>query len=900
MAWLHRLIGAVRGLVLRERLDREIDEEMQSFVDASVEHHIGKGLTRAEAQLAAGRELGSRVAVKESVREVGWESHVEALWRDLSYAARSFSRSPMFTAVAVLTLGIGIGANTAIFSIVHGVLVKPLPYRDSERTVRLFMNAPPAESPSKRQFRGALGLTADQMDEVRARVKGFSHVGTASGVLRGLPSIEEAARLQGARVSASVFDMIGARPGLGRGFTADDEAPGAPAVVLLSHTAWQKFLKADPDIIGKELAMDSVLGPRVEFRYTVIGVMPPEFAYPDQVTHFWLPFQSATPTGTPQTGSLVARLADGVSVEVALEELTPVLRAIRPEARETRYELAFEQRELVAPVRPALMVLMAAVGFVLLIACVNVANLLLARSAARQREMAVRVAIGAGRGRLIRQMLTESVLLAGLGGIVGTVLAIGGVRALKVLATTMNRIDVSPGVFPRVDSIGIDAPVLAFTLTMCVVTGLLFGLAPAVLHSQVDPVRALKGDAGTAQSRLFARFGLRQSLVVAEVSLAVVLLVGSVLLARSFLSLATVNPGYDAEQVLTFQVSLPNARYANPQLRTFAEDLSARLRAVPGVQAAAYGNQLPMVNLSDTGGGLYLTPDSARPPTPLGPELRLVSREYLRVFGIQVVAGRGFAEGDDTGRPQVMLVNRALVSSVFDGENPIGRTVFVGRGVVPWEIVGIVDDVRQYGLDRAATPQYFVDIRQWSGISVVFPIGPYFAVRAAGDPLALIPGVRQAVSSVTAEGALFNVAPMTALVANNIARPRLYAVLLGAFGFSGLMLALIGIYGVMAYSVTQRTREIGIRMSLGAAHRDVLGLVLRQSLVLTAIGVALGLLGAAFASRYVETLLFGVKPLDAATFATVAILFVVVAGLAAYVPARRAARVDPLIALRCE
>jgi putative ABC transport system permease protein len=332
----------------------------------------------------------------------------------------------------------------------------------------------------------------------------------------------------------------------------------------------------------------------------------------------------------------------------------------------------------------------------------------------------------------------------------------------------------------------------------------------------------------------------------------------------------------------------------------FAEDLTTRLRAVPGVQSAAYSNQLPMVNLTDTGGGLYFTPDASRPPTPLGPEIRLVSRDYLQVFGTRVAAGRGLQESDDAGRPRAMLVNQATVNSFFSGENPIGRQVFVGRDVVPWEIVGIVEDVRQYGLDRMPSSQYFVDLRQWNGISVVFPVSPYFAVRADTDVESLIPSVRDVVMAVNAEAALFNVAPMTALVDNNIARPRLYAVLLGSFGFSGLALALIGIYGVMAYTVTQRTREIGIRMSLGAASRDVLGLVMRQSLMLTAIGIALGLAGAAVASRYVEALLFGVTPLDALTFAAVAVSFVVVASLAAYLPARRAARVDPLIALRCE
>lgn len=893
MNWLTRLFR-------RSQMENQLDAELRDHFERLVADHMRDGLTEPDARQRARLEFGGLDQVKELCRDARGTRWLEDLIRDLHYAWRGLLRDRSFATVAVLTLALGVGANTAIFSVVYGVLLKPLPYADSERIVRLYMNMPAAESPSKRPLRAARGLTAPQLEEVRLKVRAFSHVGTASGLLRGLPSIEDAARLQGTGVSASVFEMIGARPSLGRVFTTQDEAPGSPAVVILSHTTWQRYLGGNPNIVGTELAMDSVLGPRLEYRYTVIGVMPPDFDYPDRQTLFWLPFRTATATGAPQSGPLVARLADGVSVDAALAELTPLLQALRPEAPGTRYELAFDQRELVEPVRPALLLLMAAVGFVLLIACVNVANLLLARSAARQREMAVRIAIGAGRGRLIRQMLTESLLLSALGGIIGTILAIAGVNGLKALATTMTRIDVSPGGFPRVDSISIDSTVLAFTLLVCAATGLLFGLVPAVLHSGVDPVRGLKGDSVHVQPRLFTGFGLRQSLVVAEISLAIVLLVGGVLLARSFFALATVNPGYNAAQVLTFQVNLPNARYTNVQLKSFAEDLSTRLRAVPGVQSAAYANQLPMVNLTDTGGGLHFTPDASRAPTPLGPEIRLVSRDYLPVFGTRVLAGRGFQESDDAGRPHVMLVNQATVNSVFSGENPIGRQVFVGRDVVPWEIVGVVEDVRQHGLDRLPSSQYFVDLRQWSANGVLFPISPYFAVRAGADLETLIPRVREAVRAVNPEAAPFNVTPMTALVENSIARPRLYAVLLGVFAISGLMLSLIGIYGVMAYTVTQRTREIGIRMSLGAAHGNVLRLVLQQSLTLTAIGVVLGLVAAGFASQYVQSLLFGVEPLDTATFVAVASIFVSVAVLASYVPARRAAKVDPLVALRAE
>ena len=803
--------------------------------------------------------------------------------------------------VAVLTLGIGIGANTAIFSVVNAILLKPLPYKDSNRVVRLFMNAPASESLSKRPLRASLGLTAAELKEMSARVRTLSHVGTAGGFLRSLRGHDDAARLQGSRITTSVFAMLDARAALGRVFTADDERAGAEPVMILSHGTWQRLFQGSPTVLGTVITMDSVLGPRSEYRYTVIGVMPPDFQYPDGLTHFWAPFQDSAPGAPPLRGPLVARLADDVTVAAATAEITSVLRGLRPEMRETRYELVHEQRELVEPVRPALLVLMGAVGFVLLIACVNVANLLLARSAARQREMAVRVAIGAGRGRLIRQMLTESVMLALLGGIAGAALAVGGVRILKQLATTISRIDLTANAIPRFDSVGIDLTVLTFTIVSSVVTGMVFGLAPALVHSRVDPVQGLKGaEASTSRRNWPWRPGLRQFLVVSEVALAMVLLVGGGLLIRSFVKLSTINPGYDADGVLTFQVSLPTSGYTDARLRSFAEAMVDRLRALPGVEAAAYANQLPMVNLWDTAGGLWTSADPARKPSPIGPDARFVSRDYLRVFGIRVLAGRGFNDGDGAGQPRVLLVNQALANRDFAGQSAIGRTVFVGRDVVPWEIVGIVDDVRQFGPERAPAPQFFADLRQWPGAGVLFPVGAYYAVRTSGDAQAVIANARAIASVLDKEAALFNVAPMTAIVANAVVRPRLYAVLLGSFAAAGVVLALIGIYGVMAYSVTQRTREIGIRMSLGAGRGNVLALVLSQSLTLTAIGIGLGLAGAAAISRSLETLLFGIAPLDAVTFVTVALMFVCVAALASYLPARRAAKVDPLVALRCE
>jgi len=900
MAWVNRILQGLRALFHAKRIEQELDDELRAFVDASVNAKLDAGMRRQDAVRAARLELGSEASVKDAVRDAGWESWVGDFWRDIAYARRSLTRSPGFTAVAVLTLAIGTGATTAIFSVVSGVLLKPLPYPNSSRIVRLFMNAPASESPSKRPLRASLGLTAAEINEVRTRVRTLSHVGTSTGILRSLRGHEEAARLQGSRVSASAFEMIDAQPMLGRVFNADDELVGAEPVMILSHAAWLRFFQGDRDVIGSVTTTDSVLGQRVESRYTVIGVMPQGFAYPEPSTQFWVPFAMSAPGAPPLRGPLVGRLADGVSVEAATAELSSALRGIRPEARETQYELALEHLELVAPVRPALWVLMSAVGCVLLIACVNVANLLLARSAARDREMAVRVALGAGRGRLVRQVLTESMMLSLLGGVVGVALAFGGVRILKQLATTISRIDLSPTAFPRIESIAIDLWTLVFAIVCTAATGVLFGLAPALVHSRVDPVRGLRGPSvGAGRSRIW-RPSVRQCLVVSEVALAMMLLVGGGLLIRSFLKLSMIDPGYNAENVLTFQVSLPSSRYTNLEMRAFAETMVQRLRSSPGVEAAAYGNQLPMVNLSDTAGGLWTSPDPQRPPTPVGPDARIVSRDYLRVFGIPVVAGRGFNDGDGEGQRRVLLVNQTLVNKDFAGESPIGRAVFIGRDIVPWEIVGIVADVRQFGLDHEPTPQFFVDMRQWGVGGTFFPIGAYYAVRTNADPRTLLATARNTVANLDKEAALFNVAPMEDLIANTIARPRMYTALLGSFAAAGLLLALVGIYGVIAYTVTQRTREIGIRMSLGARGGNVTSLVLRQSFPLMIIGVSIGLVGAAMMSRFLETLLFGVKPLDAATFGTMALMFIWVAGLASYVPARRAAKVDPLVALRCD
>jgi predicted permease len=826
---------------------------------------------------------------------------IDDLRQDAQYAFRTFRRSPGFVAVAVLTLALGIGATTAIFSVVYALLLKPLPYPGSDRIVRLMMNMPPAASPTGRPLRTTVGLTPADVLTLRSRTRTLEDVGTAGPALMGFVGYEDAGHLQGARVSSTVFDMLGARPHLGRVFGSSDERPGADEVIVLSYSAWQRHFGGDPRILGRTLTLGHVLGPRRQSRHVVVGIMPAGFEFPYWHTRFWLPFQAPVAGGGASRGPLLARLAARVPLQAAAAEIGAIVRDIRRDPETVSYELVREQDEMVAPVKPALVVLMVAVGFVLFIACANVTNLLLARASARQREMAIRAALGAARGRLVRQLLTESLLLALAGGVSGVGLAIGGVALLRSAATTLARIDLGTAVnFPRLDEIAVDTGVLAFTLCLSVIAGVLCGIAPAVRESLPGQMDTLRGGV-----RAIAGFGrghrTQGVLVIAEIALAMMVLVCGGLLIRSFIQLSRVEPGYDAANVLTFQVSLPADRYPDDRLRAFAEEVVARLGSIPGVRAAAYANQLPMVQLRDTAGGLWRTPDATRKSSPGGPDARFVSRDYLDAMGIRVIAGRGFREEDGAGQPRVLLVNEALARREFGGTNAIGHFVYVGRDTAPWEIVGVVDNVLQFGLDREPEPQFFADFRQLPQKGLpLFPVGAYYAIRMSGAPLTAVADVRRVVSELDEHAKLFNVVPMAQLVATTISRPRMYATLLGIFAAVSVVLAAVGVFGVIAFSVAQRTREIGIRLALGAQRSTVMGLVLRQTAMLTAVGIVLGVAGAAAIARYLEGMLFGLSPLDLTTFGAVVVLFAAVAVSASYIPARRAMNVDPLTAIRDE
>jgi putative ABC transport system permease protein len=905
----------VSALLFRRRMERDMEQEWQFHLNARIDDLVAGGLSRTDAEQRARLQFGNPLRWKEWGREVRGVQFIDELRQDVTYAMRHLSRAPTFTVVAVVTLALGIGANTAIFSVVNAVLLRPLPYSDSDSLVRFIERFPLDPGSSGAPMR-VPGMDLIELDTLRTHSQTLSHVAVAVGTTMILAGREDAIRLEGAQVSSAVFPMLGVQAHVGRTFDVTEDDGGANSVILLSHALWQQYFGSDPTIVGRVVTLDGTAR-------TVIGVMPSGFAFPDAQTQLWVPFvPPRLPPGGKASRPAIARVRGGVTLEAAAAEVNAILAPLhenpQPPARAgvsapPRFDLVRMQDWLVGPVKPALLMLAAAVGFVLLIACVNVANLLLARMAAREREFAVRLALGAGRGRLIRQVLTESLLLALVGGIAGTALAFGGLHLLRTLATSLPRRDLGPVMsLPRLDEIGVDESVLIFTLAVAVLTGVVFGLPPAVRHSAHRSMDALRDGPriSVVGFDVFRRLRMPSVLVIAEIAMAIILCIGGGLLMHSFIKLANVDPGYDLPDVLTFQVSVPKGRYNTPsQLTAVAEDITARLRSVPGLGSAGYTMNLPMV----TGrfGGLLRT--AAEPPKPLPPLSRPsperplitpVSWDFLTTLGIRVIAGRGLSPQDGAGQRPVMLINQTVVRSRLLGDNPVGKQVYA-LGAAPIEIVGVVEDIRMLGVDQEPVGHVFVDFRQFPPSSRALTLAPfpsmlYYAVRIDAGARSPAATIRALVRQVERQTTVDNFVTMQQLVSNSIARPRLYAVLLGIFGAVAVALAAVGIYGVMAYSVTRRTREIGIRMALGAGRRDVISLVLGQSLGLIAVGIAFGLIGAAAVTRYLGTLLFRITPLDPMTFIVVAVVFGSIATLAATVPTRRAAKVDPLVALRYE
>ena len=863
---LHRVLNVFRG----ERSDAEVTREIAAHLALLEDEYRRRGLSPDEARLAARRAMGSVAQAKDLHRDARTFAWIDDARRDVAHGIRSLRRTPGFTVVAVLTLALGIGATTAIFSVISAVLLRPLPYSHADRLVQLF--APDNE---RGLPRGARAILPAHFEVLRAPSRSVSHVAGYILTSATLTGQGDAVRLAGVQITASVFPMLGVAPLLGRPFDASEESPGAD-VVVLSYRAWQRYFNGDSAIVGRVAAFDGR-------GRTIVGVMRDGFAFPDAHVQYWVPYVRQDPKGGSFLSlATVARLRDGVAPPVAEDEINVTMRAADARIR-GRFEAVGMQDELVASVRPALLILAGAVGLVLLIACVNVANLLLARTAAREHEIAVRRAVGASPGRLFRQLLTESALLSTIGAVAGTALAIGAIGLLRTLATSLPRRDLGPGVsLPRLDEIGIDVTVLVFTVAVALLTGIVCGLLPAVRHARAREADRLRERVASPR--------VRGALVVAEIAMAMVLLVGGGLLIRSFIKLSTQDLGYDSTRVVTFQATPRQSR--GPAARAFADQLVTRIEALPGVSAAGYANNLPLVQQS-FGRDVSSQPYDHRPPRAPFPGLHAVSPRLIQALGVRIVEGRTFSNGE-AARREALVTQAFARSGFFDGP-AIGRQIYGGE--TSWEVVGILEDMKQFRLDqRSGSEFYIVDfVPAPPGLG-----GTYFAVRTDADPAAIATSVRGVVRQLDEAATVDNIATMDQIVSNAMSRPRLYAVLLGIFAAVAMVLAAIGIYGVLSYLVAHRAREIGIRMALGAQRFRVVALVLRQTAVLTVVGVVVGVIGAAALSRYLEGLLFGLTPLDVTTFVAVVVMFAAVAMLAAYVPARRATRVNPLVALRAE
>lgn len=818
-------------------------------------------------------------------------NYIESFIQDFLYGLRQLRHNPGFTTVAILTLALGIGANTAIFSVVNAVLLRPLSFAAPQQLVSVVSTRLHGNVPDNASY--------PDFADWRAQNHVFSQMAAYDTDNFTLTGQGEAMHIQGAVVSADLFSLLGVKPVLGRAFLPDEDklpaANGAFAIIL-SHRLWRERFNADPGIVGRTIEIDNR-------DFAVVGVMPAGFQFPIQAepADFWMTMAITfvTAPGLPsmaeQRGAhyldVIARLKPHVSRAEAQAEMNTIVSRLNkqyPDNAPRGVEVVPEMDRVAGPARPALLILLAAVGCVLLIACANVANLMLARGASRQKEMAVRAALGAGRGRMIRQLLTESVLLASLGGVLGAALGLWGISGL---------ISLLPVDIPRLVGTRIDSTVLLFTALVSMLTGILFGLAPVAQSSRLDFVESLKeGGRGLSEGLHGSR--ARGFLVMADVAVAAVLLVGAGLLINSFLRLQRVDPGFNPQRVLTFKMDLPYVRYSGLRQTQFFKRALERLSHLPGVLSASAVLPLP---LDGNEVGTFLTIEGQ--PVAEADQPRTcyswVEPGYFRTVGIPLTKGRDFAAADDLKATPVVIINQTLARRFFPHQDPIGKRIKPGIGngykMPPFrEIVGVVGDVRQYGLPSAPGPEVYVPLEQ-------SPLGSMnFVVHTGVDPLSMVDTIRKEIAEMDKDLPFYSVKTFNQYLGRGLAQPRFLALLLGLFAGLALALAAVGLYGLISYSVSRRTHEIGIRMALGATQREVLSMVVEQGAVLAAIGGAVGLVAAFALTRLMASLLYGVGSTDPLTFGAVSLLLAGVALLASYVPARQATKVDPMVALRYE
>jgi putative ABC transport system permease protein len=894
---------------------RDVTDEIRFHLDMRANELIEQGVPRENALLEARRQFGDVAAIEAECRDVravrtrerGRREWLRGFTMDLRFGMRSLRKNAGFSLAAILTLGLGIGAAAAVFSVVDGVLLRPLPYSEPSRLVMIWLRSSTALSAGS-----DLPLTSGFYVDARAGAKAFGPMAAFRSwpfVLSGDDASAEPEQVAGSRVEPTLFQTLGVRPLLGRTFTAEESVPGAPRVAVISHALWQRRFGAARDVVGRTVTLSGE-------RYSIIGVMPPGFAFPRGAelppglqfgarTDIWAPLAFS---GTDLTNygtmnlSAIARLAPGVAPSAAEAQLaafgTRRMRELEVPPGQLAYSMVSIEDQAARSVRQGLLVLLGAVGFVLLIACTNVANLLIARTGVREREFAVRAALGAGKLRIIRQLVTENIVLALGGAAVGMGIAVWGSRVMLALV---------PGSLPRADDVGVDVRVIAFACVLAIAAGSMFGIASAWHVGRQSVAATLQSAGSRLTSNARRRFG-RRAIVAAEVALSVILLVGAGLLGGSFARLQRVTPGFDARGVLTGSVVLPvgerfDPRRDGPRWAQFFDRYTARLDALPGVSEAGAVSSLPLSGAVESGGFTIEGRPAPAPGDRPNAEYAVVAGDYFAAMGIGLLGGRRFDTRDRGDSPGVVIVNRELARRHFPGVNAIGQRIRTGfdfsGGETPREIVGIVENVKQTSLDAEPVPAAYVPVTQmpYPFMSVVVRAA---CARTIGDCDANAPlvAVRRELAAIDASLALSRVRPLDAVFADSIARQRFSMAVLGVFAALALLLALVGLYGVIAFSVAQRRREIGVRMALGAQPRDVLSLVLGEGMRVTLFGVAIGLAGAFALTRVLRSLLFDLSPTDPRFFAGAAALVAVVALLATYAPARRAVGVDATSALR--
>ena len=877
---IQSIVAGVRALFRKKEVEQEMDEELRGYLDAAVKDKMRSGMSQEQALRAARVEMGSVEAVKEEIRSAGWESTVETIWQDLRFGLRVLRKSPGFTTVAALTLALGIGGTVVVFSLLDAVLLRPLPYAQPERLFRVFTLE------GKRKAAMEASSYPDFRDWQR-QSRTFESMAACEGQAFNLTGTAEPERLEGAAITPGFFATLGIRPVLGREFTGDDDEH----VAMLSFELWQRRFSSDGGIIGKSIHLEGRA-------YTVVGVLPPQVRfrpYPrvDAPSEVFVPV-IPNPERDWFYVRVLGRLAPGVTEQEALAEMNGIATRLAQayhEPEKQGIELEPLAQYIVLDAGQTAWVLFGAVAFVLLIACANVANLLLSQGAAREREMAIRTAVGATRGRILRQLLTESLLLAGSGGAIGVVLAYWTIPLVAGMAPPHTNF------FARIQdaNLHLNSTVLIFSALLAMLSSVLFGVLPALKATRPAPSSLARGRVGS----------MRGGLIAVEVALSFVLLVGAGLMMKSLLRLLEEDVGFHTEHLLTMDISLSEAKYSTPDKQTaYFDHVLQRLTAMPAVLAMGAVTDLPLTR-NETWNGF----DIPGPHPGQGTAgYHAVSSDYFRAMGISLLNGRELGIADSANSPLVGVINRSMASKYWPNENPIGKTIVVYRFVAErtsagthvqfkphmLEIVGVVSDVRQLGLDAPPDPELFMPYAQWPSNEMSL------VLRIASEPSSLIPRVEKEIWRVDPDQPVTDIKTMDELVATEAAGRRFILQLIGAFASIAAVLAAVGIYGVASYGMRQRTHEIGVRMALGARGQQIVWLILRQNLSWLLTGIATGVAGAFALTRLLASYLYSVRPTDAATFALIVLVQLAIAALASFIPARRATKVDPMEALRYE